>query len=100
MKKLLRGWLLFCTICVLVGTAEASTAPQMIELQLGEPIDLRQFGGPNINFSVVSIDISDVTVRLQDYDRTQISGGGSEYTGYYSVSSTPTSSRRSIKKAN
>ena len=91
----------FLVICIIGAAplAEADPTEKIIELQLGERIDLRQFGGPNINLAITDVDISDVTVTLEDYDRMQVSGGGSDYTGY-SVSSHAAVTRKRVKKGN
>jgi len=89
----------FLIVCIaaVAPFADANPTEKVIELQLGQPIDLRQFGGPNINLAVTDVNISDVTVTLLDYDRMQVSGGGSNDTGY-SVSSHATATRKTVKK--
>jgi hypothetical protein len=91
--------LLIICIAGVAPFADADATEKVIELQLGQPVDLRQFGGPNINLAVTDVDISDVSVTLQDYDRMQVSGGGNDYTGY-SVSSHATATRIRVKKVN
>src|ERR1700681_1967557 len=59
----------------------AESSPQMIDLEIGQSLDLRQFNGPNVNLTVNRIDISDVLVTLQDYSRMQGSGTGDAWLG-------------------
>ena len=94
--KLIRSGLIFC-ILVIAAFAQAKPAVQYVELKIGETLDLRQFGGPNMNFAVVEIDVSDVIVKVEDYDRMQIRGGGNAYSGY-SVSSSASATNNRVKK--
>lgn len=86
------------TLLVLVASwMHAETSPQMIDLEIGQSLDLRQFNGPNVNLTVNSIDISDVMVTLEDYSRIHGSGTGDAWSGY-SVSVGPTVTRVKVKK--
>ena len=74
-------------------------SPQIIDLEFGQPLDLRQFNGPNMQLIVTGLDLSDVLVTLLDYDRMQFGGSGDFWSGYH-ASSGPTRTRIRVKKEN
>ena len=47
----------------------AADNPQIIDLEIGKPLDLRNLSGANVELTVNAVDISNVTITLRDYDR-------------------------------
>jgi hypothetical protein len=68
----------FAIILVFLCTCLADAANE-VELGIGESLDLRQFGGPNVSIAVTKIDISYVYVAITDFSR--VSGIGWNTTG-------------------
>lgn len=82
-----------------VGCVFAADGPQITEVEMNKPLNLRQWDGPNVDLIVNEVDISDVVITLVDYDRTKLGGWGNESAGYH-VSSEPTRTQTRIKKQN
>lgn len=76
---------------------DAADGPQIIELEMGKPLNLRQWNGPNVDLIVNEVDVSDVVITLVDYERMQVGGWGNDSSGYH-VSSAPTRTRTRVKK--
>jgi len=59
-----------------VSTAKQGQEPphavngaQIIDLEIGRPLDLRQFSGPNVSVVINGVEISELTITFRDYDR-------------------------------
>jgi hypothetical protein len=74
--------------------------PRIIDMQFNQPLDLRQFDGPNVQLIVNGTDMSDVLITLVDYQRMKIRGGGgvSNGEGGFSMKSEPTRTSLRVKK--
>lgn len=75
-------------------------AMKVIDLQIGQTLDLRDFGA-NRQVIVNGVDIDGVLITLLDFDRMQVVGGGyidGEYGGSVSYHSEPTLSRKKVPK--
>ena len=77
---------------VWASLASAADQAEIVDLEIGKSVDLRQFGGPNMDLTVTNVDISELTVVVRDY--TRMTGGGSA--GSYSYG--PASIHKSVKK--
>lgn len=65
----------FAIILVFLCTCSADAVDEKtVELGIGESLDLRQFGGPNVSIAVTKIDFSYVYVTITDFSR--VSGIG------------------------
>lgn len=70
---------------------------QVVDVELGKPLKLLQFGGPNVDVLVNTVDQFDVTVTTLDYENTQLKITGNIYSVHGKEQ--PTVTREQIKKA-
>jgi hypothetical protein len=76
-------------------------APKIVDLQIGQMLDLREFDGPNMRVGVLSVEMDALIIGLADYDHMQVVGGGyidGGYGGSVSIHSEPTVSRKRVEK--
>jgi hypothetical protein len=97
LKAIMNVRLAISLLVLYASWTHAADAPQIIDLEIGQSLDLRQFNGPNVSLIVNQIDISDVMITLLDYGRIQGTGGGDAWSGY-SMSIGPTATHRRVKK--
>ncbi|MFZ3376221.1 MAG: hypothetical protein WA183_11770 [Chthoniobacterales bacterium] len=72
MKKLV----LILFVCI-AATAHAAQPPQVIDLEIGQALDLSKLGGPDVQIAITSADSSTVSFVTVDFDRmTVIVTGG------------------------
>jgi len=76
-----------------------SASPRIIDLQIGQTLDLREFDGPNMRLIVNAVEMDDVIITLLDYDHMHVVGTRDGY-GYYltGVSSQPELTRKRVAK--
>ncbi len=70
------------------GQERAQAAPKIVELKVGQSLDLREFDGPNIRVVFTALEMDGVIITLQDYDHMLVVGGWgvSGCEGYFPVS--------------
>lgn len=85
------GFVVLSILLIISRTRGADNA-QIVDVEIGQPIDLRAYNGPNVNLVVDAVDISNVTITVQDYSRMAGSSSG------YGTTFGPTSTRKQIKK--
>jgi hypothetical protein len=76
-------------------------APKIIDLQIGQMLDLREFDGPNMRVGVLAVEMDALIIGLADYDHMQVVGGGyidGGYGGSVSIHSEPTATRKRVEK--
>jgi hypothetical protein len=78
---------------------------QIIDLEIGHSLDLREFAGPNIRLIVNAVEMDDLMITLLDYDHMLVVGvqgpaglyGGWGLTG---ISNVPTATHKRVEKEN